>query len=102
MLVNSSIKNLKLSKVIQGRDKWRDRSNRNQAEKRKLQDKNRYLEQKIEKNIEKIKKLQEEFQEKKRLIEANGNQEKKLQILEKQLKETKDTLDELKKNRFSV
>ena len=33
-------KHLKLSKVLKGRENWRERSNQNQAEKRKLQDKN--------------------------------------------------------------
>ena len=36
--------NLKLSKVIAGRDKWRERSNLYQSEKRKISDRNRYLE----------------------------------------------------------
>ena len=58
-------KKLKLSKVVQGRSSWRERSNRYQAEKRQLEDKNRYLLKKLEKNTEKLKKIQEALQEKK-------------------------------------
>ena len=39
---------LKLCKVLAGREKWRDRSNQYQAEKRKLSDRVRYLESRLQ------------------------------------------------------
>ncbi|MCP4761168.1 MAG: hypothetical protein GY870_05260, partial [archaeon] len=100
--MSATTKHLKLSKVIKGRDNWRARSNKYQVEKRKLQDKNRYLEQKIEKNSIEFKKIQEALQKKEKQLEEFVNQEKKVQILEKELGETKEALCELKKNNFSV
>jgi hypothetical protein len=38
---------LKLCKVLAGREKWRERSNQYQAEKRKLSDRVRYLESRL-------------------------------------------------------
>jgi hypothetical protein len=40
---NKKIATLRLKKVVEGREKWRERSKGYQKEKRKLQDRNRYL-----------------------------------------------------------
>ncbi len=85
---------------MQGRDSWRERSNQNQAEKRKLQDQNRYLKQKIETNIEKMKKLQGALEKKETQLTEAMNQNKKIQTLEKQLDETKETIEQFKKKVF--
>ncbi len=60
---------LKLSKVIKGRNNWKQRSNKYQAEKRQLQDENRYLKLKIENNSEKFKKIRETLQKKEKQLE---------------------------------
>ncbi len=67
--------NLKLSKVIAGRDKWRERSNLYQSEKRKISDRNRYLEKR--------------------------NQDLELRLQEKDdlLTQAKREIEEIKKNR---
>jgi len=98
--LESTKSHLKLSKVLQGRDSWRERSNQNQAEKRKLQDQNRYLKQKIETNIEKMKKLKGTLEKKENQLTEAINQNKKIQTLEKQLEETKKTIEQLKKKDF--
>ena len=93
-------KNLKLCKVILGRENWKERSNRYQAEKRQLQDKNRYLNQKLEKNTKTLKKAQDAFREKEKYLEKAISQEQKIQSLTKQLEETTLTLEEFKKKEF--
>lgn len=52
---------LKLSKIIKGRKKWRDRSNLNQAEKRKCQDRIRYLEECLKNKDEQLSQLNQEI-----------------------------------------
>ena len=100
--MGSTKSHLKLCKVLQGRDSWRERSNHNQAEKRKVQDQNRYLKQKIQTNIEKIKKLQGILEKKENQLTEAINQNKKIQILEKQLEETTKTIEQLKKKILPV
>ena len=92
---------LNLNKVIKGRESWRLRSNKNQAEKRQLQDKNRYLKQKIETSSEKIIKLQCALNEKEKQLKEMTIQTKKNQNIEMQLEESKKKLEKLE-NRISA
>lgn len=54
-------KNETLKKLINSRDKWKERSNTNQFEKRRLEDKVRYLKKRLEMKSDKISKLNEEL-----------------------------------------
>lgn len=53
-----------LIKLGKSRDKWRDRSNKNQFDKRKLEDKVRYLKKRLVMKTEEIAKIKEEFKKK--------------------------------------
>jgi archaellum component FlaC len=55
--------NGKLIKLKNSRDNWRDRSNENQFKKRKLEDRIRYLEEKVEKQSEELNVLKSENEE---------------------------------------
>lgn len=57
-------KNETLKKIIRSRDKWKKRSNDNQFEKRRLEDKIRYLMRKIEKKSNEISSLKDELKKK--------------------------------------
>ena len=52
---------LRLNKVVGGRKKWRERSNTYQGERRKLQDKNRYLKQSLKQKGEQLSQANEEI-----------------------------------------
>jgi hypothetical protein len=61
---------LKLSKVIKGRENWKNRAKKYQFEKRKAQDKIRYLEIKLNNKDEKIYNLNKEID----ILKKNQNQ----------------------------
>ena len=59
---------LKLSKVIKGRENWKERAKEYQFEKRKCQDKIRYLENKLNMREEKLRYLSDELKALKKKI----------------------------------
>ena len=68
--MESKAPKLKLSKVIKGRENWKDRAKEYQFEKRKAQDKIRYLEIRLNNKDEKIYNLNNEIN----ILKKNQNQ----------------------------
>ena len=60
---NMNAERLSLRKVIEGRRKWRERSNAYQAERRKLQDQTRYLKQSLQEKDDQLIELTEKVNE---------------------------------------
>ena len=94
-----SSKALQFSKVLNGRDHWHERSNKYQRQKRKLEDKNRYLQTKVEGKERKITLLQEKFEEENRKRKELAL---KNQVLREELPEKKKLEKEIKHMQLEV
>jgi len=68
MELDNEISSLRLKKVVEGREKWRERSNGNQEKKRKLQDRVRYLEKSLGKKEEQLAQANEALNELKKTL----------------------------------
>ena len=68
MKSDKKIASLRLKKVVEGREKWRERSNSYQEEKRKLQDRNRYLKTLLRKKEEQLFQTNKELNELKKTL----------------------------------
>lgn len=71
MLSKHSNQALKISKVLRSRESWRRRSNKYQTDRRKLQDKVRYLESYVKKQRKKLKEQNQELSEIKKKLKKH-------------------------------
>lgn len=62
---------LKLCKVLASRERWRERSHANQTEKRKLSDRVRYLESRLQHKEKQLTEAQEALDTLKKSLKAN-------------------------------
>tara|TARA_Y100000310_G_C20406507_1_gene679905 strand:- start:349 stop:663 length:315 start_codon:yes stop_codon:yes gene_type:complete len=102
-----SSKDLQFSKVLNGRDHWHERSNKYQGQKRKLEEKNRYLQTKVAGKEGKITQLQQKLEEetRKRKELASKNQVLREELLkkkdlEKEVKHFQGEVESLKKKLY--